>query len=272
MPARIRAWNGSSIASAASLCPVPNPTDQRPVMKRLAPTNLALRFPWLILVAAVVVTGLFATRFPSVKFDNDPENMLAEDEPVRVFHHRVKEKYALYDFVIVGIVNETHPDGVWNVDTLTRIDDLTRQLVSLQRNDAGQPTVTLPARNGRPAATVVPQLRPASAWARLLNIAFRQDPTRLFDADGNSVIIAREIIAPSVVDSLKQAELGQLKIEYLMETVPTSAAEARRLRDDALGNPLYRDTLASADGRAVDRKSTRLNSSHSQQSRMPSSA
>ena len=43
-----------------------------------------------------------------LKVDTDPENMLPEDEPVRVFHNRMKREMALSDMVVLGVVNDTH--------------------------------------------------------------------------------------------------------------------------------------------------------------------
>ena len=47
-------------------------------------------------------------------------------------------------------------------------------------------------------------------------------------------IIGREVIAPSVVDNIKQADVGSLKLEYLMENVPSTREEALAIRDDAV--------------------------------------
>ena len=43
-------------------------------------TNFSIRFPRLILLLTLIVTVLFASQFPKVKFDNDPQNMLSADE------------------------------------------------------------------------------------------------------------------------------------------------------------------------------------------------
>ena len=67
---------------------------------KLALTEFSLKRPWVVVGLVVLATVFFALQFPKVKFDNDPENMLSQDEYVRVFHHQVKEKYNLYDFVI----------------------------------------------------------------------------------------------------------------------------------------------------------------------------
>ncbi|MHC4680514.1 MAG: efflux RND transporter permease subunit, partial [Planctomycetota bacterium] len=51
--------------------------------------------------------------------------MLSEDEPVRLFHNATKERFGLSDIVVVGIVNNKNPNGVFNASSLTRIYELT---------------------------------------------------------------------------------------------------------------------------------------------------
>jgi predicted RND superfamily exporter protein len=214
-------------------------------MKRLKMTSFSIRFPWIIMALAIALLVGFGSQFPKVSFDNDPENMLAEDEYIRVFHNQVKAKYNLYDFVIIGIVNEEHEDGIFNVETLGRIDGLTRELISLHQNADGLPEVI---RDGLPYA---PQLQSESGWERGLARVFGNDVNRLFDEAGASAIIAPEIISPSVVDNIKQADRGQLAIEYLMEEAPTTREEALTIRTDAMNNPLYKGTLVAEDGKAI---------------------
>ncbi|MGM0416059.1 MAG: efflux RND transporter permease subunit [Thermodesulfobacteriota bacterium] len=210
--------------------------------------ELGLKRPWWIILVVLLGTIGFALQFPKVNFDNDPENMLAEDEPVRVFHNDIKHKYDLYDFVIVGIVNDENPHGVFNVSTLTRIDRLTQQLLYLQRGDNGLPSIDIPGKDSAPRRL---DLAPDSRWESLLNIAFSHDPNNLFTPDGDSAIVAQEIISPSVVDNIKQAQLGSLKLEYLMENPPETQEQALQIRDDAMNNPLYRGTLVSEDEKAI---------------------
>jgi predicted RND superfamily exporter protein len=212
-------------------------------------SNISIRFPRLVLLLTLLLTVLFASQFPKVKFDNDPQNMLAADEPVRVFHNAVKERFALYDFVIAGVINDKHPDGVFNVATLQRLHKLSQQLYSLQQSPAGLPQVVSGDNLSDPLLTL--DMTPDSRVRRALNAAFNHDPNRLFDEQGRSAIIATEIISPSFVDSLQQADLGALKLEYLMEKAPTTAEEARQIHDLALNNPLYRGTLAAEDGKAI---------------------
>ncbi|MCC5843934.1 MAG: MMPL family transporter [Verrucomicrobia bacterium] len=208
-------------------------------------TKLGLRFPIPVMLIVLAVTAVLTVQFPKVNFDNNPENMLEYDEPVRVIHRDVKARFDLYDFVVVGIVNYDHPGGVWNPETLARVHTLTHELVSLHQTEAGRPAVT---RNGD---SFTPELNPTGWWANVLAAAFRQDGERLFTEEGESGLITREILAPSVVDTIRQLEMGALDIRFLMEEPPATQEEADALFHEAWNNPLYRDTLLSEDRNAL---------------------
>ncbi len=82
----------------------------------------------LVFLLVAGLPSLWPAAFPflhAVKVDTDPENMLPADEPVRVFHDGMKKELALHDMVVVGVVNEEHPDGVFNAESLRKIYELT---------------------------------------------------------------------------------------------------------------------------------------------------
>lgn len=92
----------------------------------------------LILALLAGLPSIWPEAFPfltPLKVDTDPENMLPADEPVRVFHNRMKREMALYDMVILGVVNDTHPDGVFNPDSLARVYELTEFAKTLRWKD-----------------------------------------------------------------------------------------------------------------------------------------
>jgi len=96
----------------------------------------------LILALVAGLPSLWPETFSflsPLRVDTDPENMLPEDEPVRLFHNRMKEEMALHDMVVVGIVNKSHPDGVFNPETLGRIYKLTEHARTLQWEDPDSP-------------------------------------------------------------------------------------------------------------------------------------
>jgi predicted RND superfamily exporter protein len=86
-------------------------------MKRIL-TEFSINHPWLVMGIALAVTAFFAAQIPDIKIDTDPENMLREDEPARVFDHEVKEQFSINDFIAVGVVAE---DGAFNAGLLTDI-------------------------------------------------------------------------------------------------------------------------------------------------------
>lgn len=99
----------------------------------------------LLLAALPSIWPDIFSRLNGLKVDTDPENMLAADEPVRVLHRERKDTFALYDTVLLGVVNDRHPAGVFNVATLERVYAITRFAADIDgviANQIGSP-VTL---------------------------------------------------------------------------------------------------------------------------------
>ncbi len=96
----------------------------------------------LLVAALALVPNIYppaARWLNTITVDTDPENMLSEDEPVRVFHDRMKERFDLHDMVVVGVVNEQHPEGVFNPSTLEKIWKLTAFAKTLRYTSEGKP-------------------------------------------------------------------------------------------------------------------------------------
>lgn len=93
----------------------------------------------LLLALMVVLPTLFpgVIPLPSIKVDTDPENMLSKTEPVRVFHNEMKALFDLNEIVVVGVVNDKHPEGVFNPETLKRVYDLTEYAKTLRGEAIG---------------------------------------------------------------------------------------------------------------------------------------
>ncbi|MBN1363058.1 MAG: MMPL family transporter [Sedimentisphaerales bacterium] len=89
-----------------------------------------------IMIGFTLVLGAF---IPRIKVDTDPENMLSPDEAVRVFHNQTKDEFVLNDIVVVGIVNDEDPNGVFNPDSLRRIYELTEYAKTLRWPDLEDP-------------------------------------------------------------------------------------------------------------------------------------
>ncbi|MGM0906283.1 MAG: efflux RND transporter permease subunit [Pseudomonadota bacterium] len=79
---------------------------------------------WMLTLITIAV----AAFIPSITIDTDPENMLPDDNPQRVFHNEVKETFAMHDMIVVGVVNE---NTVYNQKTLTDLHTVSNYAESL---------------------------------------------------------------------------------------------------------------------------------------------
>jgi len=102
--------------------------------------NIAIAHYKAVTLVMVVITLSLGALIPMIRVDTDPENMLSEEESVRVFHHLTKETFALSDIVVLGIVNNEDENGVFNPTSLKRIYELTQfALEELQWEDTDNP-------------------------------------------------------------------------------------------------------------------------------------
>lgn len=88
----------------------------------------ALRKPKLVFFVAAIAVIASIAAFARVKVDTDPENMLPENEFVRVFNREVKKEFTIYDYIVLGVVNEKDPNGVFNPATLSKVHALTEEV------------------------------------------------------------------------------------------------------------------------------------------------
>jgi predicted RND superfamily exporter protein len=149
-------------------------------------------------MALVLLTVVLSVlQFPRLKVDTNPQNMLPKDEFVRVFHDQIKKEFAIYDFIVLGVVNEDNENGVFNVETLNKVYQITEQIKSID-------------------------------W-----------------------VIARELIAFSTKDNIRQGGIGTVVFEWLMKGPIKTDQEALFIRDEARDNPMFNGTIVSENGKAL---------------------
>lgn len=94
--------------------------------------KFSLKKPYLVIATALTLIVLALLQLPKVIVDTDPENMLSDKEFARIFHHQTKKEFGLSDFIVVGIVNEKHSQGVFNRITLKRVYQLTEYIKTIE--------------------------------------------------------------------------------------------------------------------------------------------
>jgi len=85
------------------------------------------RLVYAVTVLLVLVTGALMTR---IQIDTDPENMLPATQEDRVFHNYFKERFAMHDAIVAGVVSD-RPEGIYNPETLAALSRVSRAILEL---------------------------------------------------------------------------------------------------------------------------------------------
>lgn len=101
--------------------------------------EFSIRSYKFIAIAIVLLTLAAGAFIPLIQIDTDPENMLEKTEPVRVFHNQSKKTFDLSETIVLGVINDSDPDGVFNPATLKRVHELTEFAKTLRWDDEKNP-------------------------------------------------------------------------------------------------------------------------------------
>lgn len=187
--------------------------------------NQLVRFsiekPKVVTILMGVVTILLGILMVRVKVDTDPENMLAESEAVRVFHHQTKEMFTLHDVVVVGIVNETHPDGVFNPETLGHVHELTQFAMNLK--DEKNPERRVVTRN-----VIAPGTVDAIEQAGLGQVRFEWLMSKPPQNREEALIVRDRAMSNPLLNGTMVSEDGKALAIYLPITAKDFAYQVRK--------------------------------------------
>lgn len=108
-------------------CQATSIADMKTSITRFA-TEKPLRVYTLFVVLALAATFMI----PRIHIDTDPENMLPAEQADRVFHNQVEQRFVLHDAIVVGAVNDTDPNGIYNVRSLSALHALSNAILALE--------------------------------------------------------------------------------------------------------------------------------------------
>lgn len=91
--------------------------------------NYCLTSPKRVYQMLALMAVLALAMFPSIQIDTDPENMLKQDNPARVFHNQVKADFAMHDMIVVGAISK---DSLFDVEKLTALHKLSNYILGLE--------------------------------------------------------------------------------------------------------------------------------------------
>jgi len=175
--------------------------------------------PKLVVSLAVLITVLLAIPIPSAVIDTDPENMLQAEEPVRVIHSRIKDEFALSDYLVLGFVGE---EDLLTEDFTRRLGLLVEEIEEMDGvvgEDVLAPsTVDDIYRTPDGALVVGPLTEPRTGWEEQPGIAEKIDENpilrgKLASADGRAVAVYIPLEAKKYAASVAE------RIEAEMEKI-----------------------------------------------------
>lgn len=88
----------------------------------------------------LIISLIMCCFLPFAQIDVDPENMLAHDEPTRVFHNEMKDKMNINDLIVIGVENSNDKSGVFNPKSLNNIYAFSKYIQTLTWTDENDPT------------------------------------------------------------------------------------------------------------------------------------
>ena len=91
--------------------------------------NFAITKPLVIYSVVLMLTLLSLAMMPKIIIDTDPENMLSQEAPARIFHNQIKTDFLMRDMIVVGLVSN---NTMFNPNTLQIVEQLTDDILKIE--------------------------------------------------------------------------------------------------------------------------------------------
>lgn len=91
----------------------------------------AIRHPGWAIASMLVVTLVTAAGLPRLELRMDGHALVPTDDPVTLFDREVREQFGVRDPIVV-FVRTSHPDGIYNLETLRRVQQLSEVLAGIE--------------------------------------------------------------------------------------------------------------------------------------------
>src|SRR5438046_545127 len=88
--------------------------------------HFAIRRPKLALGIAALVTLAFLPGLPRLKLRTDGHALVSPTAPEVIYDKSVRDDFGIEDQIVV-VIRSSHPDGIFNVNTINLIRDLTKK-------------------------------------------------------------------------------------------------------------------------------------------------
>jgi predicted RND superfamily exporter protein len=90
------------------------------MMKKLFAQQI-VEHPWWVIGAVLIVTALFASAIPKIRFEQDFEAFLPQDDPATIALHRAEERYGDQKLFMVAVETD---DTIFKPETLRKLKEM----------------------------------------------------------------------------------------------------------------------------------------------------
>lgn len=195
--------------------------------------HLSIGAPRKVLAVIGAITVLFAASFVFVQIDTDPENMLADDAPVRVANAELRELFGSNQLLVVGLFS----DGpVTDAATLDAAAALHAELARVDGVDAATMISVRSAMQG--------ELAPGAStadWAAAVADAIAVDPLlagNVLSADGDTLAFFVPLVDKSDAQPVRDAAEALVGADALLAGLERHIA-GLPLAQEAFGDQMF---------------------------------
>ncbi len=207
-------------------------------------TDRVLKFPKTILIMILIITAFFTFQiYENARLETNLDKYKPADQPEFIASDKYEELFGISDAVIVAVENDSDPNGIYNPETLRKIDEISLALEKLPEVARGDVNSLAAADNIKgsdfglevdPFYQKVPKSQSEISELRKDVEANKMISGRIVSTTGNSALIMAE---------LKDQEIDRLK---LYQKVQRIVEEYKNGSDQIYiaGQPVVEGTLA----------------------------
>ena len=195
--------------------------------------HLSIGAPRKVLAVIGAITVLFAASFVFVQIDTDPENMLADDAPVRVANAELRELFGSNQLLVVGLFSDGPVTDAATLDAAAALHD---ELARVDGVDAATMISVRSAMQG--------ELAPGAStadWAAAVVDAIAVDPVlagNVLSADGDTLAFFVPLVDKSDAQPVRDAAEALVGADALLAGLERHIA-GLPLAQEAFGDQMF---------------------------------
>lgn len=101
-------------------------------------TDFMLKYPRIILIIILIITAFFTFQiYENARLETNLDKYKPEDQPEFIVSEKYEELFGIRDAVIVAVENDSEQNGIYNPETLRKIEEISLALENLTEIEKG---------------------------------------------------------------------------------------------------------------------------------------